>query len=1211
MASLTTAAVLSTVVPVVSMQDRLVTEVDSHFGYHFKANMESSVVINSITPVISPTHCHSICQETVDCKAWQYGYLPVAPTMLPSCTLFSSVEWLDNSSVSLYRTVVGDMEAKLKRKVAPCDMESCKLATMSLPLFAGPHAKLIFTNSCSADDSACLSIPLYDYSSYPVDPHCCRHCGVESSIPCDLETFHCSDEHGGRVVPDGAGLKETVWMELFQGPPRGFHGHTMTSVWGCWSTSHGYEGVTVGSSVRVDSVEECQFECATVDSCVAWAWRSSKLTSSLQMCDLLRSVSSVVEAGECTESHQLKVVGLPHCLPVVSTEASAFLDELMSMDIAGLISGAQPRKLFGISNLVEFLKNKKPTTGKADGMVDHYSPFGRRLSGHDGWTLNDVQIQFEEMYPGSELVKFAFSKTVLDDLLQTWVEAASSTLLVEPDIDGVSSNALEVVCRSSFPSECEVTCALSGTSVGLMEVGIGYQYSVFEGVPVLGPPQFRVMVIDGLCPMLIEDMDAVSTSMPDDATLEGASDDDCLQGGHLTSVPSDPISTVDADADGCLEVCLARSDCLSFNYVGTSCELKQGEVTLDLYSIESEDLCQLDCDNDSECHSMQFREAVCHLYDESSGPLVSTGHSRSTATGPVKCMDVVTVPPVVSMPPMNTPAPNYTRDVNEQGVNMISIGDFDVTVQKDGNCPQDFKWIGSRCLGVYPHRLSLADATRVCSDVNSRLFKPTASLLVALCSSGMVDCTASGRGSHYWTRLSVNSDFEVTEGSLLAGLPYDEILSPSEGLELDECVLANFHDMSLEPSSCGGYCVAPPTKLSEMAKTSACEKWGTAGLLAVKRRPFICEYVAEAVVALPTVARDVSYTDDAGVKRCARQGEDIMGGDMWNTAAWDQPVLGWEGCEGLCRDIQGCNGFTYVPSYCEKSKGELDKGWDPAVVFTEQTRQSSVVSTIFGQAECDARCTSDKECNFGAVYFPGVCYLKSIGNPESTTLQWINNISGPVDCAEVPPSVPFFADVGCPGNYLRVDGEGRSLCVGIGFDRQSAPEAHRSCAMSGGVLASPKTEADNQLVLSAFCPSEDPGSCIVPRGNGALDGVFFFGLGSTEPNLNDQWRWVDGSELTYYARFGGQEGNLPLVYNNWPTVQPDNTSGNQLCSYFYPRDSPNGTLNGYWGDEDCDTKCLVPASPNLILTHAPLCNDGQGRITTLGRRYVCTKEVEL
>ena len=74
---------------------------------------------------------------------------------------------------------------------------------------------------------------------------------------------------------------------------------------------------------------------------------------------------------------------------------------------------------------------------------------------------------------------------------------------------------------------------------------------------------------------------------------------------------------------------------------------------------------------------------------------------------------------------------------------------------------------------------------------------------------------------------------------------------------------------------------------------------------------------------------------------------------------------------------------------------------------------------------------------------------------------------------------------------------------------------------------------------------------------------------------------MDGEPLGEWSAWGGQGENTPLLYGDFPTIQPDNTSGKQLCTYFYV--SHHSTAQPH------DNLSNTPPSPPLCLPPVCLC----------------------
>jgi len=1204
----------------------------SNFGYGY-APLPDSISIGDRISVPVPWQCHQLCLESPGCEGWTLEYFSLMNNLsFPQCSLYSQVKWSakeDTSAVwqRISGDLTGDMPFKLRVSSADsCSVKGCRHLASSTPNFLGPWAQYRYRDGCQ-DSADCLAYPM---TSQEEPTRCCALCGTHGTAPCDGLSQKSHGEYGPEPT------KFLGWKDIWQGKSDvilSAEQTESTSGWGCWSRNY---RIAIGSVKSFDFVNDpmdCLVKCAESSDCAAWSVKYSPKLAVLKSCELYSGVGKLESAVKDTEITTL--VGVPQCLPALDYGTSKYLEFLREVSMGGgneeggneeahaedvqdespmssprLPSGEIQKAMMGLRESMNVMSNR------LSHLVVIHGPSEAGVDSEIVPFVKNAKHLFGGKYKG-ELKYFTLPKSHLNEIMAIWqvrggLDVTGATPLMSSETFPVTG--LSVDCSNGMLSDrCILACPMKNGSpgpVGMMDVSVSFTFDVL-GQTIDGIGVSDVLLIDRVCELLIKSEGGAKSSTTTTTTTTTTTLETCLSYGNL-SRKSDikPMSTPEArTAEECVDACKSTTGCVHMNFEGQKCLIKQKndagiEVVIDSYYVDSSTRCTDDCAADSECHSAFMNTPVCLLFDKETKQIDVVGPTMLAATGPsTDCSHKdASLKQVVSL---DVPARNYTRDVGKNGVNSITVDDFtpSMTLGADG-CYDGYMKMGGRCLKIVNDRLSFQDAERYCSDEYSLLFSPDASIMKSLCNQMMIDCTNDGRSSQFWTGYSISNESDMLLNRNKEA-DTDLVLARSRGVEVDECVLADFKNKQLNASTCGGYCVTPGTTLSNTAKSPACNADG--GRLAVKRRPFICEMLRkEEVFPMGRHAkRELSYFDDKNVKRCATVGQRVDGYDMWNTSAWDEPIQSWMQCEGLCRAIPGCNGFVFEPPSCNIVKEEADKGWTPAEVMSHAMRLVSESPKPSLDEECKVRCASNKECNINSNVKNGVCYLKSDSSTRPNVLQWNQSIVGPTDCAdETPPSRPKTNK--CPAGYSFYEGGGASICIAIGFDVTSAPQAHRKCLMSGGTLATPKTFAENRLVLRAFCVSDEPASCIVPRGDSLLDGVYFFGLGADTPWDHDGWHWVDGSALEYERQWGGQPGNPPLVYGGWPTTQPDNTSKNQLCSYFYPRDSPTQNVNGYWGDEDCDTKCLEPASPNLVMTHSPLCNEGRGRITTLGRRYVCT-----
>jgi len=1196
------------------------------FGYGMSYSFNESEIVEVQDGLDLPWQCHDACFTHTGCNAWTYEYISyLSNVKLPDCVLFKSAKWIEGHSD--LRSIQGDMTGLQQFSQIPsegvCSMEYCIELSNNLPLYMGPWAEYRPDSYCLPHDARCLPVPV-EWEEPPLS--CCSVCGVMGSAPCDRCPLYERLDEGSLVVD----VVSSFFMEWFTKWTSALDfpfevREKQSNSWGCWSEEYSFENAVSIQRLFVDTKERCMDHCMTTESCVAWKWLAATRTPVLQKCELYSSVGSV--KPNVNRSKDIAIaIGVEECLlPFergVGWVLGFFRDELSAdkdNEIEDDNSWMTFQELLDIRGTLNNLTERREKIIKIP--IDPFEDWSR----YTGFDNHDGVFEKE----GEEYFVVDFTKA--SEKLR-WAEGDKEERL---GIGKYEPFGVQVQCGDVAPDVgCLVVCfkGADGEYLGAIKAIVSYLYDIY-GQEVKGPGLPELLLLSGVCDSMVEgDSDSFWTTTTTTTTKAS-----CIAYGHIGITDADPFELYPAtDVELCIAACEDNDECTFFNYTDGACQMKQWKseesmALLDFYKADAE-ICDGDCNSDSECHETSWLEPTCALYNSTIESLISTGKSNITATGPSDLCSFSwnTFGFVQRMAHM---APNYIRYVDIDGKNMVTVDDFitDVEVGENG-CPMEYMNLNGKCLAFSNQRLLQRDAERACSDIGGHLLSHyTEDLVEELCDSGMVNCYASSRDSQYWVGMSpgkffkhtINEERIVEQESEMneRGENKLEMIHVEDG-HFNNCLIIDFATGELKSAPCGGFCITPATALTEWFNSPECTYNGNNGRLALKRLPYICALNGEAMITdddmkdvegFETVEavtemggdmdrRRTSYIDDQGIERCGRLGSNIVDNDMFNTGEWSNPINSWRECEGLCRAFEGCEGFTYMPPTCSLMKEEADKGWPSTVATTVMAHHSG----ISGDDLCSIRCLNDKECNVEGVYAKGVCYLKTSNETITDEKSWLPAISGPVPCDAKFEANNAMSYPECPKGYNLHTSNGESICVAIHLARLTAPEAHRVCVQTGGILASPKTENENDALLDAFCAIDEL-FCVVPRGLGALDGVYYFGLGATKPMLNDTWHWVDGDTLDYEHKFGGGI-NPYLVYNGWPTVQPDNTSGNQLCSYFYPRDSPDGTRNGGWGDEDCDTKCLEPPSFNLQLSHAPLCNNGAGRVTTLGRRFVCTAE---
>jgi len=1213
------------------------------YGYGMSWASKESKIIDYVQGLDLPWQCHDLCFMHQDCNAWTYEYISyLSNEKFPDCILFETVTWAEGypDLRSIQGDITGQQSFAVKAKEGDCTMEYCLELSNRLPLYMGPWAQYRPDSYCLPHDARCLPVPV-NWEEAPLS--CCSVCGVMGSAPCDHCPLYDRLKEGSVVVDAISSFFMEWYMRWSAGNDLPFEMRaSQINTWGCWSERYIFEDTVSINRMFVDSREHCMDYCMTTESCVAWKWWAAARVSVLQKCELYSSVGSMEPFVNKDEDLAI-VVGLEECLLpfergvgwVLMFFTEALSDENYLKSLQNKDGGGSPSWM-SFEELLEIRATLNNFTSRHENIVKvPLKPFKdwsiyTGFDGTDGVFANEGEEYF--------IVDFSEASETLK-----WSQGETEERL---GLGKYEPMGVQVQCGrvDMLPDEgCLVICIKgpAGEYYGAVKAVVSYLYDIY-GQEVKGPGIPELLLLDGVCASMVQGDSQPFWTTTTTTTTMGS----CISYGHVGITEKEPLEYVPAfDVDTCIAACEDKEECTFFNFTDGGCQLSQVPSeeysrVLDFYKADAE-LCEGDCNSDSECHDSTWLEPSCVLFDHPMTDIISTGKINITATGPSdNCDHQLNTFSFVHR--MAQRAPNYVKwvDLEDTGVglNLMTVDDF-ITEPVMGNegCPAEYMNIDGRCFSFWTQRVLRRDAERHCSDIGGHVLSGfTEGLTDQLCLSGMVNCYSYGRDSQYWVGMSPGKAFKMTtmaheevrqESDTARTWGMDEDESDSKMLlemihnddgHLNNCLTVDFVDRKLRSAPCAAFCITPPTSLTEWFNSPECRHADQDGRIAVKRLPYICEAndkvmngdgdinleiegleTVEAVMALNSGVnpRKASYEDDMNIERCARISADIVGNDMFNTKEWTNPINTWRECEGLCRAFVGCEGFTYMPPTCALMKEERDKGWPSTVATTVLAHHN----TMDGDELCTIRCLNDKECNDGGVYIKGVCYLKTSIETMADENSWLPSISGPVDCDETN-DVNISEE--CPMGYHLYTLNDESICVAVHLARLTAPEAHRVCVQTGGVLASPKTENENLALLEAFCET-DGNSCLVPRGVGALDGVYYFGLGATKPMWNDTWHWVDGTSLDYDQKFAGGV-NPHLVYNGWPTIQPDNTSGNQLCSYFYPRDSPSGNRNGGWGDEDCDTKCLEPPSFNLLMSHAPMCNDGAGRVTTLGRRFVCT-----
>eukprot|EP00923_Selenidium_pygospionis_P020176 GHVN01034983.1.p1 GENE.GHVN01034983.1~~GHVN01034983.1.p1 ORF type:complete len:576 (-),score=31.95 GHVN01034983.1:428-2155(-) len=413
-------------------------------------------------------------------------------------------------------------------------------------------------------------------------------------------------------------------------------------------------------------------------------------------------------------------------------------------------------------------------------------------------------------------------------------------------------------------------------------------------------------------------------------------------------------------------------------------------------------------------------------------------------------------------------------------------------------------------------------------------------------------------------------------------------------------------------TGCEVTCVNPPGELLNNATSPFCGVDFEGGRFAPIQRRYICERNIGSSTRggqLRNLSpRHIPKSRKLPEETCVNWGYDLGNDDIEGGTF----ALDFNGCKQYCAE-QGC-AYTWVQATCFINKEEADKSWPAAEVHSIGVRNFD---------DCSRACAGDPDCNTRFRFLPATCYTKKLEDGEQKWIRSHTNLdiaSGPAPCpgksSHVVPDEPS-----CPYGYSLItdpDNLANNRCFRVSFDRLTTAEASSECALEGGHLAMPKTKELNFMLMKMFCT--DPlaggsGDCFVPRGYTMLDGTYLMGLYSNQVGWPKKWpgEWIwadkDPPVWEYYGGGGKWGSGPPLMYGSQPTYQPDNTSGEQYCGYFYPRDHWSNDKNGAWGDEDCDTKCLAPAGSNLVAIGSPECvgvdGESTGRRVRARRRYIC------